>query len=61
MAEFAQPHHEPQQILQDDYGDEASAEAKVCQLGAVVQGTEEGTELGTHNPTLIQIQILEGG
>lgn len=61
VAQLAQPHGVAQQALQHSHRDGVAAEAEGGELGAVAQGGQEGAELGVHDATLVQVQVLEGG
>lgn len=61
MAQLAQPDGVTQQVLQDGHGDGVSTETEGRELGAAAQDRQDSSELVVHDPTLIQVQVLEGG
>ena len=61
QAQLAQPLGVVQQALQHGHGDGVAAEAEGGELEAGAQGGQEGAELGVHDATVVQVQVLQGG
>ena len=50
-----------QQLLHAGRGQEVPTQAEGPELGAEVQGRQEGLQLGVRDPTHIEVQFLHGG
>lgn len=61
VVQLAQPDSVAQQLLQDTHRDGVFTEAEGGELRAEAQSRQNVSDLRIHDPTLIQVQVLEGG